>query len=199
MDYTGDTFWAENCEDVAFNTFPAAFMPDYRSLRYLTAPNMVVSDGKNHSPGIDNEGPFLMMNPFSSRCCQHNHAAGWVYYAENSWVATPDNGLAAQLYTEGTVSAKIANGATVKIIESTHYPFDDKIQFTVQTAGAVAFPVYLRIPQWCNAPVVTVNGKTIDVKGDNASYVKINNTWKNGDQDHSATANETICEGMGQE
>jgi len=77
------TFWAENCEDVAFNTFPAAFMPDYKSLRYLTAPNMVVNDGKNHSPGIDNSGPFLMMNPFSSRCCQYNYGAGWVYYDEN--------------------------------------------------------------------------------------------------------------------
>ena len=36
--FTGDPLWAENCEDVAFNTLPAAFMPDYRSLRYLTAP-----------------------------------------------------------------------------------------------------------------------------------------------------------------
>jgi hypothetical protein len=72
---------------------------------------MVVSDGKNHSPGIANEGPFLMMNPFSSRCCQHNHAAGWVYYAENSWMATPDNGIAAQLYTQGQVSAKVGKGS----------------------------------------------------------------------------------------
>ena len=73
---TGDPVWADNAEDVAFNTMPAAFTPDYRALRYLTAPNMVLNDGKNHNPGIDNSGPFLMMNPFSSRCCQHNHAAG---------------------------------------------------------------------------------------------------------------------------
>jgi hypothetical protein len=182
LNYTGDTFWADNCEDVAFNMFPAAFMPDYRSLRYLTAPNMVLNDDKNHSPGIDNSGPFLMMNPFSSRCCQHNHAAGWVYYAENAWAATPDNGIAAQLYTEGTVTAKVANGAQVKINEATHYPFDDKIQFTIQSSGSVAFPVYLRIPQWCTAPVVAVNGKAVDVKGSNSTYIKLNNVWKNGDQ-----------------
>ncbi len=58
LQYTGDTFWADNCEDVAFNTFPAAFTADYKALRYLTAPNMVVSDSKNHSPGIANEGRF---------------------------------------------------------------------------------------------------------------------------------------------
>src|SRR5258708_1732230 len=103
MRITGDTFWVENCEDVAFNTFPAAFMPDYKSFRSLTPPNMEVSDSKNHNPGIDNPGPYLMMNPFSSRCCQHNHTGGWIYYAENLWAPTPDHGLATVLYSESEV------------------------------------------------------------------------------------------------
>ena len=85
---TGDPCWAENCEDIAFNSYPAALMPDYRSLRYITSPNHVVSDSKNHHPGIDNRGPFLAMNPFSSRCCQHNHGFGWPYYAEHLILAT---------------------------------------------------------------------------------------------------------------
>ena len=49
---TGDSVWAENCEDIAFNSYPAAFMPDYRSLRYITSPNHVVSDSKNHHQNI---------------------------------------------------------------------------------------------------------------------------------------------------
>lgn len=179
---TGDTFWAENCEDVAFNTFSAAFTPDYKALRYLTAPNMAISDAKNHHPGIDNSGPFLMMNPFSSRCCQHNHAAGWVYYAENTWMATPDNGLAAQLYSEGQVKAKVGNGVEVTINETTKYPFEDQISFTVNTPKAVAFPLYLRIPEWCKAPVVKVNNKAIAVAAVAGGYVKLSNSWKNGDK-----------------
>lgn len=180
--YTGDTKWAENCEDVAFNTFPAAFMPDYRSLRYLTAPNMVVSDSKNHAPGIDNNGPFLMMNPFSSRCCQHNHAAGWVYYAENSWMATPDNGLAAQLYVDGQVTAKVGNGTTVTIVENTRYPFEERVNLTVKTANATTFPLYLRLPEWCQQPVVKVNGKQVSFQPMPGGYVKLSNLWKNNDQ-----------------
>lgn len=179
---TGDGAWADNAEDVAFNTFPAAFMPDYRSLRYLTAPNMVVSDSKNHAPGIDNNGPFLMMNPFSSRCCQHNHAAGWVYYAENSWMATPDNGLAAQHYTEGSVTAKVGNGQQITIQQTTQYPFEDAVQFMIQSTKPVAFPLYLRIPEWCNRPVVKVNGKTVLLKGDEKGYIRLMNTWKSGDK-----------------
>lgn len=182
LQFTGDTFWADNCEDVAFNTFPAAFTPDYRALRYLTAPNMVISDSQNHSPGIANEGPFLAMNPFSSRCCQHNHSAGWVYYNENSWMATPDNGLAAQLYTEGEVTAKVGDGRKVKITEHTLYPFRDVIEFVVSTAKANMFPVYLRIPGWCKNAVVSVNGKSIPVDASPDGYIKLTNKWKNGDR-----------------
>ncbi len=180
--YTGDTKWAENCEDVAFNTFPAAFMPDYKALRYLTAPNHVVSDSRNHAPGIDNNGPFLMMNPFSSRCCQHNHAAGWVYYAENSWMATPDNGLAAQLYVEGEVTARVGNSNTVTIVENTRYPFEESVELTIKTATAAAFPLYLRLPVWCKRPVVKVNGKAVAFEAAPGGYVKLTNQWKNNDR-----------------
>lgn len=178
---TGDTYWAENCEDVAFNTFSAAFMPDYKSLRYLTAPNMVVSDSKNHAPGIDNNGPFLMMNPFSSRCCQHNHAAGWPYFSENSWMATADNGLAAQLYTQSEVTAKVGNGDPVTISETTKYPFEEQVSFEIKTNKASSFPLYLRIPEWCANPAVTVNGQPVSFNKDAKGYIKLANTWKNGD------------------
>ena len=89
---SGDPYWADHLEDVAFNSYPASLMPDYRALRYLTCPNMVISDSRNHHPGLDNSGPFLAMNPFSSRCCQHNHGFGWPYYVEHLVLATPDNG-----------------------------------------------------------------------------------------------------------
>ena len=175
---TGDPMWADNCEDVAFNTYPAAVMPDFKGLRYLTAPNMVVSDSKNHSPGIQNDGPFLMMNPFSSRCCQHNHSQGWPYYAEHLFMASPDDGLAAILYSAATVTAKVANSKSVTIKEETNYPFDDKIKFTIASIEATQFPFYLRIPTWCNGAKIYINGalQNHDSKGD--SYTRIERVWK---------------------
>src|SRR5579871_1358106 len=153
---TGDVMWADNCEDVAFNTYPAAVMPDFKGLRYLTAPNMVMSDSRNHSPGLQNEGPYLMMNPFSSRCCQHNHAQGWPYYAEHLWMATPDNGIAAILYNSSTVTVKIGNKRNNEVVlkQTTHYPFDEHIKIEVSAAKPTEFPLYLRVPNWCtNASV----------------------------------------------
>jgi DUF1680 family protein len=184
MSITGDPMWADNCEDVAFNSYPAAVMPDFRSLRYLTAPNMVISDGKNHAPGIQNEGPFLMMNPFSSRCCQHNHTQGWPYYSEHLWMATPDNGIAAMLYSSSKVSAKVGDGKgeVVQLTQRTQYPFDSKIKIDVSVVRVTKFPIYLRIPSWCDNPVVTVNGKTVALSGvRNSCYIRLEGKWRKGD------------------
>jgi hypothetical protein len=180
---TGDTYWADNCEDVAFNSYPAAVMPDFRSLRYLTAPNMVVSDSRNHAPGIQNEGPFLAMNPFSSRCCQHNHTQGWPYYTEHLVLATADNGVAMALY--GANSTRMWVGKDRKevlLTESTRYPFEEDVEITINMKGKVSFPLYLRIPTWAAGALLSINGQVQDVKALPGGYFRIERQWRNGDR-----------------
>ncbi|MBS1598904.1 MAG: glycoside hydrolase family 127 protein [Bacteroidetes bacterium] len=180
---SGDPMWADNCEDVAFNTYPAAVMPDFRGLRYLTAPNMVVSDSKNHAPGIQNEGPFLMMNPFNSRCCQHNHSQGWPYYAEHLWMATPDNGVAAIFYNNNEVELRVGDkkGNIISLKQTTNYPFDEHIKIQVSASTPINFPLYLRVPGWCDGATLMVNGKKVDARTMAASYIRIENKWRDGD------------------
>lgn len=180
---TGDPYWAENCEDIAFNSYPAAFMPDYKSLRYITAPNMVMSDSENHKPGIDNAGPFLAMNPFSSRCCQHNHGFAWPYYAEHLMLATPDNGAAAVLFNTCDASIKVADGKEIVIRETTDYPFDTRIGFVMEMKDdGVNFPFYIRIPKWTRNATVKVNGQDMDEDLQAGKYLCIDREWKNGDR-----------------
>lgn len=179
--FTGDPYWAENCEDVAFNTYPAAVMPDFRSLRYITSPNMVQSDSENHSPGIANSGPFLSMNPFSSRCCQHNHSQGWPYYSENLVYATPDNGMAFVMYAACTADVKVADNKKVTVTETTNYPFDENITITIDK-GKAEFPLYLRIPTWTKNAEVYVNGEKQTVAPVSGKYYCISREWKKGDR-----------------
>ena len=181
LQITGDPYWAENCEDVAFNSYPAAFMPDYKSLRYITCPNHVLSDSENHSPGIQNGGPFLAMNPFSSRCCQHNHGFAWPYYAEHLVYATPDNGLAAVLYSSSMTKARVGDGTQIILEQTTNYPFEESVEFSVRTLKSVDFPLYLRIPSWTKSASVYVNGKRVKSKLDGKGYVCISRKWDNGD------------------
>ena len=178
---SGDPFWADHCEEVAFNSYPAAVMPDFTALRYLTAPNHVVSDSKNHAPGIDNGGPFLMMNPFSSRCCQHNHSHGWPYFNKSLWMATPDNGVVAAMYSASEVRVKVGDGTEARFAEETHYPFEDTIRFKFSADKPVSFPLYLRMPGWCKSPEISVNGKQAKLGESTGKFVRIDREWKTGD------------------
>lgn len=182
MGITGDSFWADHCENVAFNSFTASMMPDMRSLRYLTSPNMAISDEKLHGPSIDNNlRGMLSMSPFSSRCCQHNHGMGWPYYAEHLIMATADNGVATMLYAANVTTAKVADGKEVTITETTNYPFDETVSLTIGTKDEVSFPLYLRIPAWAKDCSVKVNGQSQPVGEANGKYIRLERAWANGD------------------
>ena len=178
---TGDTFWADHIENIAFNSFPATVSPDFKAVRYLTSPNMVVSDSESHSPGIQQTGPFLNFNPFSSRCCQHNHTQGWPYFTENLWMATPDNGIAAVIYSPSKVNAKVGDNTNVSITNKTNYPFSDDLIFEIETDKSDNFPIYFRIPSWSKKSTIIINGKRINTPIEASKFLKINRKWSNGD------------------
>ena len=179
---SGNPFWADHAENVAFNMYPAALTADMKALRYFTAPNMVVCDDRDHSPGIMNSGPFFMMNPFSSRCCQHNHGQGWPYYAENLWMATPDNGAFAALYAACETKIMVGNGSEVTLQETTRYPFEEAVQISLSMKKPVTFPLYLRIPEWCGQASLEINGKAVTVAPAAGKIVLLERKWKNGDR-----------------
>lgn len=179
---TGDPFWAENCEDVAFNNYTVALTPDFRALRYITSANMPVSDARNHAPGIQNFGDMFLMTPVDHRCCQHDHGQGWPYLAENLIYATPDDGVAAVLYAACSASVKVAGGKEVKIRETTNYPFDERISFSVDPESPVSFPFYLRLPSWARGARAKVNGKDVGKALEGGKYLRIERTWKPGDK-----------------
>ncbi|MCL4785338.1 MAG: glycoside hydrolase family 127 protein [Verrucomicrobia bacterium] len=179
---TGDPLWADRCEEIAFNSFPASMTPDQRGLRYITCANQVQADRHNKSPGIQNSGTMFSYSPFEVyRCCQHNVSHGWPYYAEELWLATPDNGLCASLYAASDVSAKVADGTTVNITEDTDYPFRETITFRLALPKPTSFPLYFRVPRWCEKPELEINGKPARVKAKPLSYIAVNREWKDGD------------------
>jgi hypothetical protein len=179
---TGDPVWADRCEELAFNTFPATMTPDLKALRYLTCANLILADRHNKHPGFDNRGTMLSYSPFKVyRCCQHNVSHGLPYYAENLWYATADNGLCAALYAASQVAAKVGDGAVVRITQHTDYPFDEQVTFKVASQTPVRFPLYLRVPRWCDNIRLSLNGNPLAVDSEPLSYVKIERPWTDGD------------------
>ncbi len=178
---TGDPKWADRAEEIAFNSFPASMTPNLRGLHYLTAPNMVQLDRQSKSPLLENTGDTLSYNPWRYRCCQHNVAFGWPYFAESLWMATRGNGLAAVLYAPNSVSARVGDGTRVKIEESTDYPFRDRIEFRVSTEKPVSFPLYLRIPGWSDEVEIELNGRKLSPGNSRGPWLELNRSWQAGD------------------
>jgi DUF1680 family protein len=178
---SSDLKWADRCEDVAFNSLPAITTPDQRALRYLTAPNLIISNSKNKSPKIQDPGAKYQMNPHGHRCCQLNMGQGWPYYAEHLWMATPDNGLALVFYSDSKVTAKVGDGTEVSIAQTTQYPFDETVSLSLSLAKSVKFPLYFRIPVWCDKIELSINGQPVKAQTKPQSFLRIDREWKNGD------------------
>jgi len=178
---TGDPLWADRAEDVAFNSLPASMTPDLKGLHYLTAANLISCDSSGEHD-FQNGGTLVSFDPRSYRCCQHNVAFGWPYFAENLWLATADNGLAAAFYAPSEVRAKVAEGAEVAIAEDTAYPFEDQVRLSLACDRPVAFPLYLRLPGWARGVRILVNGRPVGKELAGGGYAVLRRTWRHGDQ-----------------
>ncbi len=178
---TGAARYADRAEEIAFNSLPASMTPDLKGLHYLTAANLISCDSTGEH-AFENTGTLLSFDPWNYRCCQHNVAFGWPYYSERLWMATLDNGLAAVMYAASEVSARVAGGTHVTITEETNYPFDGQISLVLKTEKPVEFPLYLRIPEWCRAARVVINGTAAEGGAGPDEYAVIKRKWKNGDR-----------------
>jgi hypothetical protein len=179
---TGQPVWADRCEEIAFNSFPAAQTADEKALHYVTCANQVQLDRENKSPDIQNSGTMISYSPFEVyRCCQHNVSHGWPYYAEELWLATPDNGLCASLYAGCEVSAKAGHAGAVKITEETDYPFRDTVKIKFESAKPARFPLYLRVPRWCDSAALSINGAAARVTSKPLEFIRIEREWRDGD------------------
>ena len=180
---TGDPVWADRCEQLAFNMLPAALDPWGKGVHYITSANGIDLSNTPKSHGqFSNTFAMQAYMPGVDqyRCCPHNYGMGWPYFTEELWVATTDDGLCAAMYAPCSVTANVAGGTSVTINESTGYPFTNTITLTLSLSAPTAFPLYLRVPGWCSAPSLTVNGQQVNAPVGPA-YTAISRTWSNGD------------------
>ena len=161
LEATGDGIWADRIERACFNAGFGAIRKDWKGIEYLSCPNLMLATPT--SSHIPNSGPGTMAfqpNPGSRvACCAGNVHRIFPNYAIRMWMST-DHGVAATLYGASTVRTKVgASQQEVEIVQATDYPFDDNINFTIQTAKPVHCALSLRIPGWCAAPTILLNDK----------------------------------------
>lgn len=181
LQITGDQSFADHIEKIAFNALPTQVTDDYMERQYYQQPNQIMITRQNRNLYTNYDGTEQVLGLLTAYpCCTANMHQGWPKFTQNLWYASADGGIAALLYAPSTVTVNVADKIPVTITETTNYPFTDKIQFIIKTAGTNSFPFHLRIPGWCKTALIKINGEIFkSVSSDNIAVV--NRVWKNGD------------------
>ena len=186
LEITGGVQWADYLERVAYNALPTQITDDYSARQYFQQFNQVqvTREWREFStPHEDTDVVFGVLTGYP--CCTSNLHQGWPKFVQNLWYATADNGIAALVYAPSNVKAKVANGIEVNIQEQTNYPFEETIRFNVSFADKKVkqafFPFHVRIPAWCDQPVLKVNGEPVQADACSGQIARVNREWKEGD------------------
>ena len=137
-------------------------------------------------PGVDGNGRFAGKDYhyrrsewFGCACCPPNilrllaSLPGYIYSQsrDEAWV---------HLYAGGRAELEVA-GQKVELIQQTEYPWKEKVNITLNLEKPARFTLALRIPGWCRAATLEVNGKALKTEAHNG-YAKIEREWQTGDK-----------------
>ncbi len=170
---------ADIVERLAYNLLPATMDATVTAHQYHQQANQVLCTvaQRDWSQAGDDCTIFGLEPNFG--CCTANLHQGWPKLVRSMWMATPDGGLAAVVWGPCSVEHTVA-GERVRLDVTTDYPFDETITIRVAAAGAVELPLRLRIPGWCDAPELTVNGEPVGhIVSD--GWLKLSRTWEHDD------------------
>lgn len=176
---TGDVYYADYLEKIAYNVLPTQVTDDFMYKQYFQQTNQILVSADTRNFFNDDNGRLTFGRITGCSCCLTNMHQGWPKFVQNLWYATADNGLAALVYGASKVTAKVGDGQTVTIIEDTGYPFKESVRFTIHTSEDVRFPFHLRVPLWCKSVHLKVNNEEVEMGEDNITV--INRRWKSGD------------------
>ena len=118
--------------------------------------------------------------PFvGSFCCPPNLVRTLAESSEYAYAKSPQT-IWVNLYGGSTLTTEL-DGETVRLVQTTEYPWNGRVRIQVITAGPAAFALKLRIPGWAEGVVARVNGKRVNEPIQSESYLEVTRHWQAGD------------------
>ena len=181
---TGERSWGDEVERAFFNAAAAPVARDFQTMCYYQSPNRILPESLPSGHPLC-PGPgclrFTRLGYPGVLCCVGAVNRILPNYIMHMWMATDDGGLAATLYGPCSVNAFVGAHIPVKLACQSGYPFEETVAISVTPAQRADFPLYFRIPAWCRAPRLTVNGGSVKSVPDGRGFVRIERTWAPGD------------------
>ncbi|MFN8522249.1 MAG: glycoside hydrolase family 127 protein [Chloroflexota bacterium] len=168
---TGEARFADLIERTLYNAVLPGVSLDGRAYFYT---NLLLSRGlpENLSRGWHRRQPW-----HSCACCPPNVMR--LIASLGHYLATEDAaGIQIHQYASGTVFGD----SGLRLDVETRYPWDGLVRVRVMAASSGARAVELRVPAWCEAASLAVNGVQGEIAGPRPGYARVERTWRVGDE-----------------
>ncbi len=160
----GEARFYDALERALYNGALAGISLDGKRFFYV---NPLESDGTHHRKAW-----------YGCACCPPNIARllaslGDYIYAQG------DDALYVSLYVGGRVRTEL-NGKPLTLEVRTDYPWGERVALRIAEGSPDRFKLMLRLPAWCAAPELCLNGEPISPQRENG-YAAIERDWATGD------------------
>ncbi|MFC6644191.1 beta-L-arabinofuranosidase domain-containing protein [Granulicella cerasi] len=184
LEATGDGLWADRIERACFNAGMGAIRKDWKGLQYFSCPNQVVASETSNHNKLKHGNYWMAYQPNPGRgtaCCGGNVHRLFPNYALRMWMTTTDGGLVATLYGANSVTTRLGEAKTrVTVQQRTRYPFADTIEFLIHPEKPTTFGLKLRIPAWCDAPQLSLNGHDLAMPAIEHGFITLHRRFTAG-------------------
>lgn len=180
LEISGNFYWAERLESLAFNALPAAISSDMWTHQYDQMTNQVEC-----APMPSDKVVFMTNGNLSHTfgiepnfgCCTANFSQGWSKFAQSVFMRDKSGIVSAVLAP--SILNTIIDDTDVCIELITDYPFRNKLIYQVITSDPIEFELKIRIPS--SATGCVVNGKNVFDNKNNfneTDFISVKHIWE---------------------
>ena len=119
-------------------------------------------------------------HPHRWPCCSGTLPMIAADYAISACLTDPD-GLFVNLYVPAVVDW-VQHGAACRLSIETDYPYDERVNLTLEMTGPLVFTLHLRIPAWTTGARVSINGRREPAPLDAGRFASLRRDWRSGDR-----------------
>lgn len=163
LSITGAAKYAEEIERSAYNSLLGAQAPNGEDWCYYCFPN-----GKR-------------VYTTYWRCCKSSGAMALEELPALAYGVCIDGGIKVNLLGPSQATLSLSGAGSVRIAQSTQYPFDGVVEIRVVPERRASFAIHIRVPQWAQGADVRVNGASIPTRPVPGEYASVEREWRGDD------------------
>ncbi|MCP3392380.1 glycoside hydrolase family 127 protein [Bradyrhizobium sp. CCGB12] len=201
-DLPNDTAYAESCASIGLMMFARQMLEMEADSHYAdvmeralynTVLGSIALDGRHffyanplevHPKTLRSNYSYGHISPvrqgwFGCACCPPNIAR--LFTSIGHYIYTPrSDALYVNLYIGNSVALAVGEH-TLRLRMSGNYPWEDRVEIAVESEQPITHSIALRLPAWCSAPEVKLNGEPVNCEP-SKGYLHIHRTWRQGDR-----------------